>query len=109
MNDWDIKYFNRAYNILNGIPEEKAKKGLNSTALYLGLTMDEFEKESEKIEELIYKDEQLAEFKSSLIKLNNLKVINTGGMFFSSDANSFCRSKIGNKLNELINVYIGTN
>lgn len=105
MNDWDIKHFNRAYNNLNSILEEEAKKGLNATALYLGLNIDEFKKESEKIEELIYKDEQLAEFKSALIKLNNLQVLNTGGMFLSSDANSFCRSKIGDKLNELINKY----
>jgi hypothetical protein len=105
MNDWDIEYFSKAYNFLISLPEEKAKEGVNSTSLYYGLSPEEFEKSDEELDKMIFKDEKLIEFRSSLMKLSNLQVINTGGIIFSADSNTFVRSKIGDKLNELINMF----
>jgi hypothetical protein len=105
MNDWDIKYFNKAYNFLISLPEDHASKGVNATSLYLALTPEEFEKSNDDIENMIYTDEKLIEFRSSLLKMSNLQVINTGGIIFSADSNTFVRSRVGDKLNDLINIF----
>lgn len=103
MNDWDIEYISKAYNFLISLPKEQTINGVNSTALFLELPLEGL---NEDIDKMILTDENLIAFKSSLMKLNNLQVINTGGNIWSTDANTFIRSKIGDKLNELVNMFL---
>ncbi|ARK25592.1 hypothetical protein SporoP37_13635 [Sporosarcina sp. P37] len=105
MNDWDIEYFNKAYNFLTSLPEDENAESVNSTMLFLRLRPEEYEQKGDELDKLILDNEELMEFRSSLMKLSNLQVINTGGLMIATDSNTFVRSNIGNKLNELINMF----
>ena len=105
MNDWDIEYFNVAYNFLTSLSEDGNTESVNSTMLFLRLRPEEYEQRGDELDKLILNNDELMEFRSSLMKLSNLQVINTGGMLIAIDSITYARSNIGDKLNELINMF----
>lgn len=102
MNDWDIKNFQRAYEALMTISEGKS---LNAACMYLNLPLEQYI-EVERTEGELMKDEDFREFRSSLMKISNLQVLNTDGMIFANDGVTYIRGRIGDKLYDLVNVFV---
>lgn len=107
MNDWDIKNFKKVYLYFKSYPEEI---NINTLCLFLNINTKEYgviRKEaietSDHTKQLkIMNKNEYKMLKSSLRRLMNLQILNTGSVLSDIDDMSFERSEVGNELYKLI-------
>ncbi|HDR8164451.1 hypothetical protein [Bacillus cereus] len=99
MNDWDLKNFKKVYVYFELYPNEEA---VNTACVYLDLPINVFAEREDLLDPQLRQDEEYKILKSSLLRINSLQILSTGGTRWLDDGASFIRSQVGNELYNLI-------